>query len=82
MNKYDSILEEFWEWFHVKRSSDGEDMVFRSLLYSGRINWNYIYIYFGVWKICENYMGRLLGVCSLFTNFLGLENGFITFCVQ
>jgi len=44
-----------------------------------------IYI-FGVWKICENYMGMLLGVFSLFTNFLGiflgLENGFITFCVQ
>jgi len=60
-------------------------MVFRSLLYSGRINLNYIYI-FGVWKICENYMGRLLGACSLFTNFLGiflgLENGFINFCVQ
>ena len=58
-------------------------MDFRSLLYMLRVNWNYIYI-FGVWKICENY--RLLGACSLFTNFLGiflgLENGFLTFCVQ
>jgi len=61
-------------------------MVFRSLLYSGRINWNYIYIYFGVWKIGVNYIGKFLGASSLFTKkfgiFLGLENGFITFCVQ
>ena len=60
-------------------------MDFRSLLCILRVNQNFIYI-FGVWKICENYMGRLLGVCSLFTNFLGiflgLENGFITFCLQ
>ena len=60
-------------------------MDFRSLLCILRVNQNFIYI-FGVWKMCENYMGRLLGACSLFSNFLGiflgLESVYFPPCVQ